>query len=189
MLVGPFLGLAIPLLPAQILWINLLTHGVPGVALGAEPAEPDAMRRPPRPPQESVLGGGLVPAIAATGAVLAVTVLAMGVGAAWAGWAWQTLVFLVLGLGQLGIAWAVRAPRAPRGDRNPTLSGAVLISVGFMIAAVTVPPLRAVLGTASLPPAHLMVAAAAARVPAALLLWGRRLRHRRTRRRADSIQP
>src|SRR5262249_7256780 len=59
MLIGPFLGLALPLLPAQILWINLLTHGLPGVALGGEPASPGVMNRPHRPPAESVLGGGL----------------------------------------------------------------------------------------------------------------------------------
>ena len=53
MLAGPFVGLALPLLPAQILWINLLTHGLPGVALGSEPADPDAMHRPPRPPQQT----------------------------------------------------------------------------------------------------------------------------------------
>ena len=44
-------ALPLPLLPAQILWINLLTHGLPGVAFGAEPAQPSAMRQPPRPPQ------------------------------------------------------------------------------------------------------------------------------------------
>jgi Ca2+-transporting ATPase len=70
-LVGPFLGLTIPLLPAQILWINLLTHGLPGAALGAESAEPDTMRRPPRPPKESVLGGGLLGAVLRTGFPLA----------------------------------------------------------------------------------------------------------------------
>jgi Ca2+-transporting ATPase len=59
MLIGPLVGLALPLLPAQILWVNLLTHGLPGVALGSEPADPDAMRRPPRPATESVLGAGL----------------------------------------------------------------------------------------------------------------------------------
>ena len=53
MLAGPFLGLPLVLLPAQILWVNLLTHGLPGVALGSEPADPGAMRRPPRPPAES----------------------------------------------------------------------------------------------------------------------------------------
>ncbi len=49
MLAGPALGLALPLLPAQILWVNLLTHGLPGVALGGEPANPGVMGRPPRP--------------------------------------------------------------------------------------------------------------------------------------------
>src|SRR5205807_1922809 len=52
MLVGPMVGLPLPLLPSQILWINLLTHGLPGVALGSEPVDPDAMSRPPRPPAE-----------------------------------------------------------------------------------------------------------------------------------------
>lgn len=51
MLLGPFLGMPLPLLPAQILWINLLTHGLPGVALGAEPVAPGTMRHPPRPPR------------------------------------------------------------------------------------------------------------------------------------------
>jgi P-type Ca2+ transporter type 2C len=49
----------LPLLPAQILWINLLTHGLTGVALGGEPADQAIMRSPPRPPAESVLGAGL----------------------------------------------------------------------------------------------------------------------------------
>jgi P-type Ca2+ transporter type 2C len=55
MLIGPLLGLPLPLLPAQILWINLLTHGLPGVGFGAEAAEPDVLHRPPRPPHEGVL--------------------------------------------------------------------------------------------------------------------------------------
>jgi P-type Ca2+ transporter type 2C len=52
LVLGPFLGLALPLLPAQILWVNLLTHGLPGVAFGAEQAEPDVLTRPPHPPTE-----------------------------------------------------------------------------------------------------------------------------------------
>src|SRR5205823_13975524 len=75
MLVGPFLGLAVPLLPAQILWVNLLTHGLPGVALGSEPADPAAMRRPPRPPAESVLGAGLWQRIVRVGVVIAAVTL------------------------------------------------------------------------------------------------------------------
>jgi magnesium-transporting ATPase (P-type) len=55
MLAGPFLGLPLPLLPGQILWGNLLTHGLPGVAIGSEQAEPDVLRRGPRSPREGIL--------------------------------------------------------------------------------------------------------------------------------------
>ena len=44
-LIAPFFGFVVPLLPGQILWINMLTHGLPGVAMGAEPAAPDVLRR------------------------------------------------------------------------------------------------------------------------------------------------
>jgi Ca2+-transporting ATPase len=184
MLLGPFLGLAIPLLPAQILWINLLTHGVPGVALGAEPAEPGVMRRPPRSPDESVLGGGLVWAVAGTGIALAVTVLAAGVVAARTGWPWQTVVFLVLGLGQLGVAVAVRARRIPGGDRNWSLFAAVLLSAVLLGAAVAVPALRDLLGTQPMPLAALATSVAIALVPAAALVTTRAAEAGWTRRRA-----
>ena len=59
MLVGPFVGLGLPLLPLQILWVNLVTDGLPGLALTQEPAEPDTMRRPPRNPKEQIFGRGL----------------------------------------------------------------------------------------------------------------------------------
>ena len=77
MLAGPFLGPALVLLPAQILWVNLLTHGLPGVALGSEPADPGLMRRPPRPPAESVLGAGLWQRIARVGVIIAAVTLAV----------------------------------------------------------------------------------------------------------------
>ena len=59
LLLAPFFGLPIPLLPIQILWINLVTDGLPGLALAVEPGEKDVMRRPPRPPAESLFAGGL----------------------------------------------------------------------------------------------------------------------------------
>jgi len=62
-LVGPFVGLGFPLAPAQILWINMLTHGVPGVAFGGEPLDPRTMQRPsPSPPPPRY--GGLTEAAA-----------------------------------------------------------------------------------------------------------------------------
>lgn len=117
MLAGPLFGLASPILPAQILWINLLTHGLPGVAIGAEPASVDVMRRQPRPADESVLGAGLGRAALATGALIAACRLTVGVGAAHLSLPWQTLAFLVLGFAQLGVALAVRAHRQ-RGQRS-----------------------------------------------------------------------
>jgi Ca2+-transporting ATPase len=175
MLVGPFVGLPLTLLPAQILWINLLTHGIPGVALGAEPAEEDTARRPPRPPQESVLGAGLAAATVRTGLVLAAVVLGVGIVAAATGRQWQSMLFLVLGFGQLGVALAVRARRHPGGERNLWLYMAVLASGLLMLAGIFVPPLRELLGTASLPTIDVLWCLIAACVPFVLLSTTRRL--------------
>jgi len=195
MLAGPFLGLAVPLLPAQILWVNLLTHGVPGVALGAEPAEPDTMRRPPRSPHESVLGDGLLRGVLIAGALIAAAVLGAGVAAYHLGRPWQSIVFVVLGLAQLGLALAVRASRTPgsrrlgerrkRGRGNPGLMWAVAVSAAMQLAGVLVPPLRALLGTQPLTVADLVGCAVVAALPALVLLVARRFRPARFRSAAS----
>jgi magnesium-transporting ATPase (P-type) len=59
MFVGILIGLPVPLLAIQILWVNLLTDGLPAIALGFEPAEPDLMKRPPRPKSESIFARGV----------------------------------------------------------------------------------------------------------------------------------
>ena len=111
MLAGPFVGLPLPLLPAQILWVNLLTHGLPGVALGSEPADPGAMRRPPRPPAESVLGAGLWQRIVRVGVVIAAVTLGVAVWGHATGRPWQSMAFFALGTTQLAVA--ARLPRPP----------------------------------------------------------------------------
>jgi Ca2+-transporting ATPase len=175
MLAGPYVGLAVPLLPAQILWVNLLTHGVPGVALGAEPPEPGAMRRPPRAPTESVLGGGLAWAAIRTGVLLAATVLTVGVLAAHADRPWQSMVFVVLGLAQLGVAVAVRARRVPGGERNRMLPIALALAAGLQLAGVWLPGLRQLLGTVPLSASDLGWCLLAATVPGLVLaVTGRR---------------
>ncbi|QLH25311.1 cation-translocating P-type ATPase [Streptomyces sp. Rer75] len=156
MLLGPFLGMPLPLLPAQILWINLLTHGLPGVALGAEPVEPGVMRHPPRPPEESVLGAGLWPRILAMGAFVACVTLVAGVWARDTGRPWQSMMFLVLGATQLGIALGSRA--RPGSLTNPFLLVAVGTALALQAAGVYLPPLRALLGTEPLPPVDLAIA-------------------------------
>ncbi|MCP2329362.1 Ca2+-transporting ATPase [Hamadaea flava] len=180
MLAGPFLGLAVPLLPGQILWINLLTHGLPGVALGAEPAEPDVLTRPPRPPGEQVLGEGLGRTILAVGTLLAVVSAGLAVFAANAGLPWQSMLFVTLGLAQLGVALAVRA-RRDRAHRwaNPGLLLAVGISALAQIGGVLAEPLRVLLRTEPLTGTQLLLCAAVAALPG-LLLWA--VNRRRGRR-------
>ncbi|WP_446220648.1 cation-translocating P-type ATPase [Micromonospora sp. IBHARD004] len=175
MLLGPLFGLAVPLLPAQILWINLLTHGVPGVALGAEPAESGTLRRPPRSPQESVLGAGLGRDVLLTGGLIATVTLAAGGAAARWDRPWQSVVFLVLGLAQLGVALAVRVPRrmAAR-PGNPGLLAAVALSALLQVGGVLLGPLRTLLGTVPLGVPELLACAAVAALPGLVLRLTRR---------------
>ena len=177
MLLGPLFGMAVPLLPAQILWINLLTHGLPGVALGAEPAEPHTMQLPPRSSQESVLGAGLWRRILITGALIAATALGAGVLAQYFDRPWQSVVFVVLGLAQLGVALAVRAPKPP-GVRisNPGLLVAVALSALLQIAGVLVEPLRELLGTDALSWLDLLGCAVISLVPGVALRLAARVR-------------
>jgi len=185
MLTGPFAGLAVPLLPAQILWINMLTHGLPGVALGAEPGRPDAMQQRPRSPDEFVLGSGLWRRIAWTGLLIAVVSLALGVWAYQGDRPWQTMIFLVLGLAQLGVALALRRPRADRGRRLRFLDVAVAGAVLLQLAPLVVPPLRALLGVQAVGLGDLAVVVAAAAVPG-LVVRATRARSRPPNRRAES---
>jgi Ca2+-transporting ATPase len=107
---APFLGLAIPLLPIHILWINLATDGLPGLALTSEPAEKDIMMRPPRPPKENLFAG-IVSRIVTTGVLMALTVLLIQWWADQLGYSvrtQQTMVFTLLCLVQLCNALSVR---------------------------------------------------------------------------------
>ncbi|MFG1605186.1 cation-translocating P-type ATPase [Actinoplanes sp. NPDC049265] len=165
MLAGPLLGMPLALLPAQLLWVNLLTHGVPGVALGAEPAEADVRRRPPRSPQESVLGDGLLRDVLLGGLCVASVVLAAGVAAHRLDRPWQSVMFVVLGLAQLGVALAVRAVPGPGRPGNPWLLVAVGVSGLLQVAGVLVPSLRVLLGTDPLTLAELLACAAVAVLP------------------------
>ncbi|MEU8233183.1 cation-transporting P-type ATPase [Actinoplanes sp. NPDC048967] len=175
MLAGPFLGMPLPLLPGQLLWVNLLTHGIPGVAMGAEPAEAGVLRRRPRSPQESVLGDGLLRSVLLGGLCVAAVVLAAGVTAHQLDRPWQSVMFVVLGLAQLGVALAVRATPGPGTKRNWSLLGAVAASAVLQIAGVLLAPLQSLLGTESLTLAELSACAAVSLVPGAALrlttLW------------------
>ena len=153
-LLAPFLGLPLPLLPIQILWINLVTDGLPGLALAAEPGEADAMRRPPRAPSESLFARGLWQHVLLVG--LLIGGIALGVQA----WAiasgsprWQTMVFTVLTLCQLGHALVVRSERASLFSiglfSNPALAGALALT----LAPPPPPPCRSAPSTCRPSPA------------------------------------
>ena len=141
-LLGPFLGMPTTLLPGQILWINMLTHGVPGVAFGAEPLDPERMRRPSRSPERSVLGDGLGSQILVAGLMIGAVSLLSGLLAVQQGRHVPTAVFVTLGFAQLGMALALRAPRAGTGLHDRALEVAVLVSVVLQALPVLVSPLR-----------------------------------------------
>ncbi|ADD43318.1 cation-translocating P-type ATPase [Stackebrandtia nassauensis] len=176
MLAGPWFGLAIPLLPGQILWINMLTHGLPGVALGAEPVEDDAMRRPPRRPDQAILGDGLATRVAITGALITAVSLGAAVFAASRGLAWQSVLFTVLGMAQLGVAFVSRARTGRRDRVNWWLPAAVGLSVVFQLGALWIAPLRSLLGTSALSLPVVAGCVAVAAIPAAVLAVARLFR-------------
>jgi Ca2+-transporting ATPase len=175
MLLGPAVGIEQPLLPAQILWINLLTHGLTGVAFGSEPADPAEMARPPRPPAQSVFTPRFTANLAL--AVVALTLTALAVGVSTTGAADQrTSIFLTLGLGQLGVAWAIRA-RARGTRRRAGLGLAVAAAAVLLVAGMVLEPLQDLLRTRTLGATELVVAVVAAVVPG--LLVGLRVRSER----------
>jgi P-type Ca2+ transporter type 2C len=158
MLAGPLVGLALPLLPAQILWVNLLTHGLPGVALGSEPADPAAMRRPPRPPAESVLGAGLWQRTVRVGVVIAAVTLGVALWGHATGRPWQSMAFFALGTTQLTVALGSRA--RPGTLANPGLLWAVAGALGLQFAALYLPFLNDLLKTTPLSGLDLLVVVA-----------------------------
>jgi Ca2+-transporting ATPase len=149
---APLFGLPIPLLPIQILWINLVTDGLPGLALAMEPEERKIMQRPPRPPDESIFAGGLWQHI------LWVGLLMGGVSLVTEMWAyttkvdqWQTMVFTVLTLSQMGHVLAIRSEQDSFLKRGPLsnlwLVGAVLLTFALQMATIYVPFLNPIFHT------------------------------------------
>jgi Ca2+-transporting ATPase len=109
-LIAPVLGMSLPLLPLQLLWLNLLTDGLLGLGMGVEPSEPDTMRRPPVPPGESVFARGLGRHMVQLGVVIGAIALGVGYGYYTAGrQSWQTMIFTTLAVSQLFQAFAIRS--------------------------------------------------------------------------------
>jgi Ca2+-transporting ATPase len=154
---APFLGLPVPLLPIQILWINLVTDGLPGLALAVEPAEANVMRRPPRPLREGVFARGLGVHVLWVGLFMAALALGaqawfVDTGAEQA--RWQTITFTMLCFVQLGHVLAVRSERESLFTQgllsNKPLVGAVALAIALQLAIIYVPALNRLFKTQAL---------------------------------------
>jgi Ca2+-transporting ATPase len=159
-LLAPFLGLPLPLLPIHILWINLVTDGLPGLALAAEPAERDIMKRPPRPTRESMFARGMWQHMIWAGlAMTALAIFAQTYAIESGSPRWQTMVFTVLTLAQMGHALAIRSERLSLFQQglfsNLPLLGAVALTFLLQMATVYLPFLNQVFHTAPLSAAEL----------------------------------
>jgi P-type Ca2+ transporter type 2C len=149
---APFLGLPIPLLPIHILWINLVTDGLPGLALAAEPAEKGVMERPPRHPKESIFAQGLGVHIIWVGLLMGTASLFTQAWSLKTGHAhWQTMVFTVLCLSQMGHVLAIRSQRESIFTQgflsNKPLVGAFLLTFMLQMATIYVPVLNPIFRT------------------------------------------
>jgi Ca2+-transporting ATPase len=166
---APLAGLPIPLLPIHILWVNLVTDGLPGLALAAEPAERGIMQRAPRAPQESLFAHGMWQHIVVIGLLLGGLCLAVQAWALSSGHAhWQTMVFTVLTLGQMAHVMAIRSETDPLwrlglGSNKPLL-GAVGLTFALQMAVIYVPALNTIFKTAPLSFFELFICLAASAV-------------------------
>ena len=157
---APFSGLPIPLLPIHILWFNMVIDGLPGLALAAEPAERGIMQRSPRQPKESIFAHGLWLHIFWVGLLMGGVAIFTQAWAMMQGSAhWQTMVFTVLTLSQMGHVLAIRSERESffrQGARsNWPLLYAVLLTFVLQMALLYVPALNPIFKTVPLTAAEL----------------------------------
>lgn len=162
---APFFGLPIPLLPIHILWINLVTDGLPGLALAAESPESGVMRKPPRHPQESIFAHGLGTHIIWVGLLMGlVSIFTQARFIEAEKSHWQTMVFTVLCLSQLGHVLAIRSDKESLLKQgllsNKPLLGALLLTFFLQMATVYVPLLNPIFKTAPLTLHELVVSLA-----------------------------
>ncbi len=166
---APILGLPVPLLPIHLLWVNLVTDGLPALALSVEPAEGDVMKRPPRNPKESIFAHGLGLHAIWVGILMGVIVLSIQ---AWSlanvDAHWQTMVFTVLCLTQLGHVLAIRSERQSLFKMglfsNKPLLGAVVLTFLLQMAIIYIPAMNRIFKTEPLTAGELLIAIAASSI-------------------------
>ena len=184
MVVGPLAGMPIPLLPLQILWLNLVTDGLPAMAMAVEPPEPGVMRRPPTPLGENLLGADHGQRIVVRGAALT---LLVGVPAYLLWHAgdrdWQTVLFTSIAFAELAGTFAMRSERVSLRRLGPftnrALVGAVALTVALQVLLVTMTTTRDLLDLELLTAPHWLLAVAIALAYLAVVEIDK-LNHRRT---------
>ncbi len=149
---APFFGLPIPLQPIHILWINLLTDGLPALALAAEPGEQNVMARPPRHPKESLFAGGLGAYTVWVGLLMGAITLSVQAWAIHIGDShWQTMVFTTLCFLQLGNVMAIRSERESLFRQgllsNMAMLWCIAVTIALQLLTVYVPVLNPVFKT------------------------------------------
>jgi Ca2+-transporting ATPase len=162
MLAAPFFGMPLPLLPLQILWMNLVTDGLPALALGVEPAESDTMLRPPYRPNENIFSRGLGRHVIWVSILMALLSLGPGYWYWRAGDPhWQTMLFTTLTLSQMAHVMAIRSERQSLFNiglmSNKPLLAAVSLTLVLQLALVYVPFLQVFFKTTPLPLPHLVL--------------------------------
>jgi len=151
---APLLGFAIPLLPIHILWINLVTDGLPGMVLVAEPAEKNIMNRSPRSPQEKLFAGEMIPKLLWSGAVMTLVSIGTqywGIKNGYDIKAQQTMVFTTLCLVQLGNALSISAADYSIFSQimlaKKTIWAVILITIVLQFGIINIPFLQIIFKT------------------------------------------
>ena len=157
MFLGILMGMPVVLLPVQLLLVNLATDGLPAIALGLEPSDPDNMKKPPRKPDESFFADGLLSRIVWRGIMIGLCTLGAFSTALRLGGTLdeaRTCALLTLVASQLIHVFECKSEHGNlftiRYFSNWKLIGAVLISAGMMAIAVWFPPAGAIFKTAPL---------------------------------------
>ena len=168
LLMGPLLGLPVALLPIHILWINLVSDGLPAISLSFEKEEGNIMNRPPRPPGQSIFGNGRGLHMIWVGMLMAAVALGSQAWAMANDLPWQTIVFNVLCLSQMGHVLAIRSERESFFNNkmfsNPALIFSVVIDCLLQTVVTYVPALQPVFHTESLTLNQLLFVCAASSI-------------------------
>ena len=146
MLIAPFLGKPLPLLPLQLLWLNLLTDGLLGLGMGVENPEPDTMKRKPYSPTEGVFSRGAGAQTIWVGVMIGALALGLGSWYFFTGRPeWQTMIFTSLAFMQVFQAFASRSSKESLFKMgllsNPLLAGMGLLVVVLQMMVMYVPAL------------------------------------------------